>query len=92
MSISRRGLCPSYEYTGYRNIASSKGFYADGQSRPIEVLFDIDTFDAKLLMDTFTDLTIDKERIKARMAEELAIYKGALTSQFDQLFPLKAAK
>jgi polysaccharide pyruvyl transferase WcaK-like protein len=53
---------------------------------------DIDTFDVKLLMDTFTHLAIDGERIKARMAEKLAVYRGALTSQFDQLFSPEAAK
>ncbi len=55
-----------------------------------EYCIDIDTFDAELLTATFTRLVADKVAIKARMAEKAALYKSALTTQFDQLFAPEA--
>ena len=52
-----------------------------------EYCLDIETFDLKQLTTAFTRMVINKEDIKARMAEKVTLYKKALTSHFDQLFP-----
>jgi polysaccharide pyruvyl transferase WcaK-like protein len=51
-----------------------------------EYCLDAHSFDAELLATTFTRMVSDKERIKAHMAEKAALYRKALTSQFDRLF------
>jgi polysaccharide pyruvyl transferase WcaK-like protein len=55
-----------------------------------EFCIDIDTFDVELLTATFTRLMADSLAIKACMAEKAALYKSALTTQFDQLFAPEA--
>jgi polysaccharide pyruvyl transferase WcaK-like protein len=57
-----------------------------------EYCLDINTFDPELLATTFTRMVTDKEAIKARMAEKVALYKKALSSQFDKLFTPGATK
>jgi polysaccharide pyruvyl transferase WcaK-like protein len=51
-----------------------------------EYCLDIHSFDVELLTTTFTRMVNDKDRIKTRMAEKVALYKNALTTQFNQLF------
>lgn len=57
-----------------------------------EYCLDIHSFDAELLATTFTRMVSDKQRIKALMAEKAALYKKALTSQFDRLFASEGMK
>jgi polysaccharide pyruvyl transferase WcaK-like protein len=45
------------------------------------------TFDDELLAQTFQELMNHGDEIKGRMAEQLAVYRGRLSGQFDELFP-----
>jgi polysaccharide pyruvyl transferase WcaK-like protein len=57
-----------------------------------EYCLDIRTFDQELLRTTFSRMVSDKDRIKALMEEKVALYRNALTTQFDQLFFSDATK
>jgi polysaccharide pyruvyl transferase WcaK-like protein len=51
-----------------------------------EYCLDIHSFDAEVLKKTFIRMVSERESIKARMAEKSALFKEALTGQFDRLF------
>jgi polysaccharide pyruvyl transferase WcaK-like protein len=52
-----------------------------------EYCVDIGNRDLGELTDRFSSLVTNRDRIKNRMAERLALYKGRLSVQFDELFP-----
>jgi polysaccharide pyruvyl transferase WcaK-like protein len=48
---------------------------------------DIQFSDLSLLNETFTDLVMNKDEIKARLQQILMFHRKALSTQFDELFP-----
>ncbi len=52
---------------------------------------DIRTFDLETLWKTFAALVRDADEIKERMAQKLACYREALSTQMDELFPRSTA-
>jgi polysaccharide pyruvyl transferase WcaK-like protein len=48
---------------------------------------EIGNCDSKVLTEKFSSLVTNRGEIKSHMAEKLALYKGRLSLQFDELFP-----
>ena len=52
---------------------------------------DVKNCDSNVLADTFVALVSNRDQIKQRMAEKLAMYREKLSNQFDELFPPQGA-
>ena len=52
---------------------------------------DLRSFDVEGLTATFQALVDDQDQIRSRMAERLAVYRGRLAGQFDELFPMETS-
>ena len=48
---------------------------------------DIRSFEPESLLETFTAMVADADRIRQRMTAKLAEYRDALNTQLDELFP-----
>ena len=52
-----------------------------------EYCLDIDNFDLDMLKTKFDRMVVDRELIKARLAETAVQYRTELVHQFDEIFP-----